>query len=94
MVKTVDLKRVHNYADNVYEAIIAIARRARQINDEQRLIYDRENDFDDAGDFEDEELERVNTEDLTASLPKPSGIALEEFLNGKLIKEYVQENVN
>lgn len=94
MVKTLDLKTIHNHAHNIYEAIITVARRARQINDDQRLLYERENDLDEASDFEDDELERINPDFIELSLPKPSSVALEEFLSGDLIKEYVEENVN
>ncbi|MFQ5627874.1 MAG: DNA-directed RNA polymerase subunit omega [bacterium] len=94
MVRTIDLQSIHEFADNIYEAIITVARRARQINDEQRVYYERESDLDDAGDFDDDELERINPEDIGVSLPKPSKIALDEFLEGDLAKEYVEENVN
>jgi DNA-directed RNA polymerase subunit K/omega len=94
MVKTIDLKKIHKHAENIYEAIITVARRARQINDDQRLLYERENDLEEIGDFEDDELERINPDYIEMSLPKPSRIALEEFLDGDLIKEYVEENVN
>lgn len=93
MVQTIDLKEIQKHASNVYEAIIVIARRARQINDEQRLIYERESEFEEAGDFEEDELESVNQEDIIASLPKPTMLALEEFLQGELDYEYVEESV-
>ena len=94
MVKTIDLQSIHTFADNIYEAIIAVARRARQINDEQRVYYERESDFEEAGDFDDDELERINPDEIGVSLPKPSRIALDEFLGGNLSKEYAEENVS
>ena len=36
MVDTIIMQDLNNYAESVYEAIIMIARRARQINDEQK----------------------------------------------------------
>lgn len=94
MVKTIDLQIIHTFADNIYEAIITVARRARQINDEQSVYYERESDFEEGGDFDDDELERINPDEVGVSLPKPSRVALEEFLDGNLAKEYVDENVN
>ena len=35
----VDLRRIEGIASNVYEAIIVAGKRARQINDDNRLEY-------------------------------------------------------
>ena len=94
MVKTIDLKKINQHADNIYEAVICIARRARQINDEQRIYYERESELDETSDFDDDELEKINLDDIGINLPKPSKIALDEFLSDELEKKYVEENVN
>lgn len=94
MVETIDLKTINDKANNIYEAIISIARRARQINDDQRIYYERENELDETTDFDDDELEKINLEDIGVNLPKPSKLALDEFMNNQLNIEYVEENVN
>jgi len=41
MIHTLPLESLEQNADNVYEAIIMIARRARQINELQKQIMDK-----------------------------------------------------
>jgi hypothetical protein len=38
-IKPIDLRKLEENASNVYEAVIVAARRARQINDENRLEF-------------------------------------------------------
>ncbi|MCA9741766.1 MAG: DNA-directed RNA polymerase subunit omega [Deferribacteres bacterium] len=94
MVETIDLKKINEKADNIYEAIISIARRARQINDDQRVYYERETELEETTDFDDDELEKINLDDIGVNLPKPSKIALDEFMAEELNIEYVEDNVN
>ena len=94
MVETIDLKTINEKADNIYEAIISIARRARQINDDQRIFYERENEFEETTDFDDDELEKINLDDVGVNLPKPSRIALDEFMDSQFNIDYAEENVN
>ena len=46
MVSTIPLNEIEKHADNIYEAIIILAKRARQINDEQKRLYQQESDYD------------------------------------------------
>lgn len=95
MVSTTDLQRVSRHADNIYEAIIMIARRARQINDEQKIIMERELGLEDtAADFDDDEFEQIIEDRPETHLPKPSTLALYEFLDGDLYREYVEEKID
>ena len=94
MVETIDLRKINEKADNIYEAIISIARRARQINDDQRVYYERETELEETTDFDDDELEKINLDDIGVNLPKPSKIALDEFMAEELNIEYVEDNVN
>ena len=89
MAETIDLKSVRDRADSIYEAVIMIARRARQINAEQRQMMERET-FDEMGDFDDD-FEKVVPEEREADFPKPSSEAMEQFMNREIIREYVED---
>jgi DNA-directed RNA polymerase subunit K/omega len=100
MVSTIPQDELQKHAANVYEAIVLIAKRARQINDEQKRLIDLETGYDEAneqvaGDELDEEMDEIveerapeNTKFLR--LPKPTTIALEELLSDKLEYRYSQ----
>ncbi len=95
MISTLDLAAMTRHAGSVYEAIVVIARRARQINDEQRILWEQTMDYDDMGEefVEEEEFgpREKTREDL--KLPKPPTLALQEYLNGELIIEYADESI-
>ncbi|MDZ7262429.1 MAG: DNA-directed RNA polymerase subunit omega, partial [candidate division KSB1 bacterium] len=42
MASTLSLSELEKYAENIYEAIVVIAKRARQINDEQKRLLGME----------------------------------------------------
>jgi DNA-directed RNA polymerase subunit K/omega len=94
MASTVPLDELKKYSSNIYEAIMIIAKRARQINDEQKRIIEQETGYDssmdniNADDFDDEGPESTDDREKQPikyiRLPKPSTIALEEMLSGKL----------
>jgi DNA-directed RNA polymerase subunit K/omega len=101
MVSTISQDELQKHARNVYEAIVVTAKRARQINDEQKRLIDLETGYDEAneqsaGDDLDEDMEEFaeerqpeNTKFLR--LPKPTTIALEELLSDKLEFRYNEE---
>lgn len=102
MVSTISLDELQKHARTVYEAIVVIAKRARQINDEQKRLIDLETGYDEANepigndDFDDqlEELadERQPEETKFIRLPKPTTIALEEMLSDKLGFRYTEDS--
>jgi len=87
-VKAFPFEKLEGKVQNIYEAVIAAARRARQINDEQmvhvRTVMEGE---------EGEESDKINLDDLVDldKLPKPVETALEELVDGKLKVEYVDK---
>ncbi|MFQ5771259.1 MAG: DNA-directed RNA polymerase subunit omega [bacterium] len=96
MVSTVSINELEKYADNIYEAIIILAKRARQINEEQKRVFQQESDYDEEYlDYEEEEETETETEKSPEKqykkLPKPTTIALEEFLAGKIKYDYLEE---
>lgn len=92
MAETLPLEQLEAKVDSLYEAIVIIARRARQINEMQKQLIDRE-----TADNDDEDLDEIiGEEDYLdrefLKLPKPSTLALQEMMEGKLSHEYLKKN--
>ena len=92
MSSTIPLSELEKLSGNLYEAIIVIAKRARQINEEQKSLIDIETEMDDSmDDYEDEEEEMEEQEEIprkVIKLPKPTEIAIQEMLSGKIKWDY------
>lgn len=91
MTSTIDLDDLVKYSDNLYEAIIAIARRAKQINDEQKRFIEQETGMDDSMETydDDDELDgQIEEEPQIIKLPKPTEVAIKEMLRGKINYDY------
>lgn len=88
MIKTLSIRELEAKADNIYEAIIVLAKRARQLNADQKqeMVHERESDED----YDVYIEEEVNTAmDIEyQQLPKPSALALEEYLSGQVTFDY------
>ena len=92
----IELKTVDSRTKNLYEAVIVAARRARQINEDNRLEYNTivnnivpgpEDEFD----------ERVNPELLKIAQEfekrdKPHQIALNELIKGEIGYRYKDDD--
>jgi len=94
-VTTTNLEDLVKHVGNVYEAIVVIAKRARQINEEQKMLIETELGIDgdsdnDAYEEDQDEIERGD-EISYLKLPKPTRIALEELLAGTLNFEYLEK---
>jgi len=84
---------------NLYEAVAIISKRARQVALHMKEDLDSKlADFisDDTEELQDEEKaakqEQAEITRLYEKLPKPTTIATEEFLEGKLMYRHVDEN--
>ncbi|MFQ5865408.1 MAG: DNA-directed RNA polymerase subunit omega [bacterium] len=89
MIRTLPLTELDKYAENIYEAIIILAKRARQINDEQKREFLQEIEYDeDFDEYEEEETDRIVKDAKLVNLPKPTTIALDEFLSGRIQYKY------
>ena len=86
-------------ADNVYEAVVMMSKRARQINDEQKIMLDMEKDVDsvpdvkDNEDFDDVEIDREALMREYTKFPKPTRVAMQEVIDKKLIYWYDEPEV-
>jgi len=91
MSNTLELTELVKGCDNIYEAIVIIAKRAKQINEEQKRIIEVETIMDDSVDAydEDEEIEEVSeVERRIIKLPKPTEMAIQEMLSGNIQWDY------
>jgi len=97
MSSTIPLEELEKLSNNLYEAIVVIAKRAKQINEEQKSRLEIETDMEesiDSYDEEDEEVEEQGQEDIerkAIKLPKPTEIAIQEMLTGKIKWDYGME---
>jgi len=89
-IQTLDVEQLASETGNLYEAVVILSRRARQVAArqkaelEQKLSY-----FDDLSLLEPAEDLRVNEDQLKISLeyerkPKPGAIAVEELKSGEI----------
>lgn len=92
MAETLPLEEFEKQASNIYEAIIIMAKRAKQINELQKRVLERQNDSQmREEDYDDEGVSKDLVEHQFLKLPKPTTIALQEMLEGKLTFEYPEE---
>ena len=91
----VSLEEFLKKTDNMYEAVVAMFRRARQVNDEQKqqielemdttpVVDNRENE-----EFDDVEIDREALMREHKKYPKPSKVAMKEMSDGKIAFRYI-----
>ena len=92
-VEPVDLRVIDERAANVYEAIIVAAKKARQINDENKIEYNALLSTIPTTGSEDENEDIENPAQLKIALEsekkeKPHIEALDQLLDGKIEYDY------
>lgn len=92
-VEPVDLRVIDERAANIYEAIIVSAKKARKINDENKIEYNALLSTIPTTGSEDENEDIENPAQLKIALEqekkeKPHVEALEQLLEGKIDYEY------
>lgn len=92
-IETIDLRSFDERADNVYEAIIVSAKRARQINDENKIEFNALLSTIPAIASEDDNEDIENPAQLKIALDmeareKPQVQSIKELLNGDIDYEY------
>ena len=90
-----ELKALDSHAENVYEAIVVLSKRARQINEEMKIRLNQELEMFATRIDSEEEIE-TNPEQMRSSiefekLPKPTQQAIENLLDGQLSYRYKEE---
>ncbi|MFW5805441.1 MAG: DNA-directed RNA polymerase subunit omega [Bacteroidales bacterium] len=97
-VKTLDIRKVSDGAENIYQAVVVCAKRANQISvDIKQELSQKLEEFASYTD----NLEEVfdNREQIEISryyerLPKPTAIAIEEYLSGELYFRNPEEELD
>lgn len=92
----VDLREIDKHASNIYEAVIVAAKRARQINNENKIEFNALLSTIPQAQSDDESEDLDNPAQLKISLDfekrlKPHQQAFKELLEGKI--EYSYKNV-
>ncbi len=75
-IKTIHMSDLMERCDDIYQAVMIVAKRAKQIIDERVIPFDENEEVEDSIEFE----EPI----ITTYMDKPENIALEELLNGEL----------
>ena len=92
---TYDKSKIEEPTSNLYEAITIIAKRAQQINaDLKTELIEKLEEFATYTDSLDEVFEnkeQIEVSKFYEKLPKPTAIAVEEWLNGKIYHRNPEE---
>jgi len=93
MADIIALEELEKKVDSLYEAVEIVALRARQINELQRKMIERQNEgiVDDDDDLDDGPIDRDVVERQFIKLPKPTTIAMKEMMNDELKFEYLDD---
>lgn len=87
-IKTIDVDQLTTHADNIYEAVVVLSKRARQIAAKSKAELDEKLAYYEgfASDMENlrmqEEQARVSLDHETR--PKPPEVAIEELMNNEV----------
>ncbi len=91
-----DVRHFDAQTGNIYEALAIISKRANQINSEfKEIIKEKLEEYRDSNDTLEEIIEnpeQANVSVFFEKLPKPSTIAVEEFLENKIYYRYPDSN--
>jgi len=93
----ISVEELMKEASSIYEAVVVMSKRARQITDEQKLLLDMERDTEPVAenkeneDFDEVEIDREALMREHIKLPKPSRLAIEEMAAGKIKYEFIHE---
>ena len=94
----IPLEDLLDKAENVYEAVVTMCKRARQVTDEQKqliememesvpIVENRENE-----DFDDVEIDREALMRDHKKYPKPSRVVMEEMAKGEIEYRYIDDS--
>jgi len=95
---TYDKNKIAEPTNNIYEAIAIIAKRATQINGDLRSeLVDKLEEFATHNDSLEEifeNKEQIEVSKFYERLPKPTALAVEEWLNGKIYHRNPEDTQN
>lgn len=97
-ITPLEIEEVESKAGNIYEAVVVAAKRARQINDEQKLEYNQRVEplikTDDDSDDTVVSKDKMNISVEFETRPKPTEKGLDELLNDDLEFRVRSENID
>ncbi len=100
-IKPIDIRHLESKAANIYEAIVVMSKRARQINEELKIEFNKRLEMVQSKlmmESTDESVEpEVNPDQINVArefekLPKATDTALEELMGDKVEHRYKEEN--
>jgi DNA-directed RNA polymerase omega subunit len=89
-MKELSVEDLSSKTGNIYEAVVVMARRARQVTDEQKSVIDRDRevvptiDNKENEDFDDVEIDHEALMKSHVKFPKPARVAIEEMASGSI----------
>ncbi|PLX30717.1 MAG: DNA-directed RNA polymerase subunit omega [Ignavibacteria bacterium] len=94
-LEPLDLSVIDNHAENIYEAIVVLSNRARQINEEMKIRLNQELETFSTRMDSEEEVE-ANPEQTRISiefekLPKPTQKAVDDLMSDRISYRYKEE---
>lgn len=97
-ITPLEIEEVESKAGNIYEAVVVAAKRARQINDEQKLEYNQRVEplikADDDSDDNVVSKDKMNISIEFETKPKPTEKGLDELLDNALEFRVRTENLD
>lgn len=100
-IKPIDIDKLSNSAENIYEAIVVLLKRARQVNEEMKIEFNQRIEMLQSRIFEPEEeteQPQTNPDQILVAKefeqrPKPTEIAINELMGKKINYRYKEEDV-
>jgi DNA-directed RNA polymerase subunit K/omega len=98
-IKPLDIEEMTSRAENIYEAIVILLKRARQINEEMKIEFNQRIEMLQSRVFEPEEeteQPQTNPDQILVAQefeqrPKPTETAIRELMENKLTHRYKEE---
>src|ERR1051325_11500900 len=98
-IKPIDIEELTSRAENIFEAIVVLLKRARQINEEMKIEFNQRIEMLQSRIFEPEEeteQPQTNPDQILVAQefelrPKPTETAVGELLDGRISFRYKEE---
>ncbi len=92
-MKPIDISQVEKSGISLYEAVLMMAKRARQIHEKESEKFKNElGEMEDEKDFDDANIDREKIAIKFDKKPKPTQVSMHELLNGELKSKLKKEN--
>jgi DNA-directed RNA polymerase subunit K/omega len=100
-LKPLDIEQLSSKCENIYEVIVVLLKRARQINEEMKIEFNQRIEMLQSHVFEPEEeteQPQTNPDQILVAQefehrPKPTETSIQELLNNKISYRYKEEDV-